>query len=430
MSQHMREARKVPTAAVAAGAVVAVALVAGGIAFALTRGNGAGEKIEPETPAAQPSDQGTDASGSSEPAATLPFSLDGVPAEGNVTEVSDAAAATLSGTWTFGGDYALIGSFPIDATTVFGSATDDPATVTGYAASLITDVGAAALEEAQTSEPYFEPQDGTGTTDRVVWRSSELSNTPVSATDNWRVQLWTEAAGTVILGSAEELNGTTQTPELDGEIVPTANEKAVYFASMAKVDDAWQPEVLSWSVGDDLGTMTVVGQGSYPAATKTGCLFAGDLASNDTGTLYTALYQWNGSASSKVFSLSSEDGTWSISGVWASNAYCVIAFSSTSSDTGSYLGVWDASFEKFCGWVKLTSDRAVGSANDEWFVWGAGSASENAGMYALRLSDMTLLSLGVCEGYSRPSLASDYNVVMVPVSNGGGAVKYTVGTLE
>lgn len=40
------------------------------------------------------------------------------------------------------------------------------------------------------------------------------------------------------------------------------------------------------------------------------------------------------------------------------------------------------------------------------------------------------LKLGECPGYSRPSIATDSNVVLVPVANGLNAVSYRVGSLD
>ena len=429
----MRGGRKVPRGGIVVGAVITFVLIVGCISFVLTQGSAGDEKSESENQVTQSEENvGITEPDSAWSADVLPFSLDGVPKGSDVIDPSAAQTVTLVDAWSFGGDYAAIGSVPINSTTVFGSSTDDPKTVTGYAASLIMADGVTTLEDVQSSEIYYEPQDGTGTAERLVWRSSELSDVPSSDVDNWRVQLWSETTGAVVLGSAEAVNGTSQTPELDTEIVPTANEKAAYFASMVKVDDSWSPKVLSWSLGDDLGTMSVVGEGSYPAAIADGCLYAGDPSYVDTGTVYTSLNLWNGAQSSTVFSLSSDDGSWSISGVWASDAYCVVGFSSAaeSADSESYLGVWDSTFEKFYGWVKLSSDRALGGINNDWFVWGAGYVSGKAQMYALRLRDMQVFLLGECEGYSRPSLACDSNTVMIPVPNGNEAVKFSVGSLN
>ena len=59
--------------------------------------------------------------------ASLPFSLSDVPTDAAVTEVSaQGDPAALSDEWTFGGDYVTIGSFPVDADTVFGSTTTTP----------------------------------------------------------------------------------------------------------------------------------------------------------------------------------------------------------------------------------------------------------------------------------------------------------------
>ena len=76
-----------------------------------------------------------------------------MPCEGNVIQAARGKTeAALANEWTFGGDYAQIGSFPIDEKTVFGSATQTPDDVTSYAAALISPDGYKLLEE-----PCFEP---------------------------------------------------------------------------------------------------------------------------------------------------------------------------------------------------------------------------------------------------------------------------------
>ena len=364
--------------------------------------------------------------------AKLPFSVQGVSSSADLIEASEITqTAMLTDEWTFGGDYALIGSFPIDSKTVFGSSTDDPNDVEGYSAALISPDNSIQLEVRQTSDAVFEPQDGTGTSSRIVWRSSELSNLPITGTDNWRVQLWTPSLDKpIVLGSAEALNGTDKTPMLDGEILPTANDSNAFFASMTKSDETWKPTVVSWALGHSLGATTVIGEGSYPAAVSDGCLWAANPDYEDSGTYYHSLSRWNGSSSSHVFSLQSETGTWGISGVWASDVYRVVGFSSDDPSRGSYLGIWNVDFSKCLAWVHLNSPRAVASLNNEWLVWGAGSESDNAQMYALHLSDSQASLLGECKGYSRPSIAYDSNVVMVTVSNGMNAVSYRVATIE
>lgn len=140
---------------------------------------------------------------------SMPFGLSGVPCEGNVIQAARGKTeAALANEWTFGGDYAQIGSFPIDEKTVFGSATQTPDDVTSYAAALISPDGYKLLEE-----PCFEPQDGTGTGDLLVWRCAELLNVPSAGTDNWQLRAWDASSRTThIVCSAEDLNDTRQTP--------------------------------------------------------------------------------------------------------------------------------------------------------------------------------------------------------------------------
>ena len=101
--------------------------------------------------------------------------------------------------------------------------------------------GATPLEERQIGETVYEPQDGTGSAQGAVWRSSVLSLSPTTGADDWRLQAWSAATGTVdTLGTARDLNGENDTPLLDGEIVPTENESNAFFASCvsAGLDDA------------------------------------------------------------------------------------------------------------------------------------------------------------------------------------------------
>ena len=412
------------------GIVLVAIVLAGGLAFALSHRKAPDSSIDvtgsseaPSAPA--PGD-------SSAAAATLPFTLEGVPAEGTLIDATDSAdRASVSSGWTFGGDYSLIGSFPLSSDAVFGSETDDPSDVEGYHAALISPDGVTPIEQAQSGDKFFEPQDGSGNANQIVWRSAELTNLPSNGTDNWRVQAWSKDRGAaVVLGSAEKENGTDRTPVLDAEIVPSANDHDAFFASMTKAEDGWKPTVMSWAVDGSSEDTVYIGYGSYPAAVADGCLWASDPSYVDPGTFYGSLSHWNGSTSEKVFSIDSTEGTWSVSGVWAFEGNRVIGFSSDDGSRGSYIGVWQDDFGKFCGWVHVASPRVIGCLNASWFVWGAGSESDNSGMYALRLSDCSLYSLGSCAGYSRPSLARDSDAVLIPVANGLNAVSYQVVVLQ
>lgn len=447
MGKHFSEPTGTGTnkgkAALVALVVVVVALVGAGACWALAqRGPASPEEPSQEAPSEEapkeptdseePDDSGDD---SADPVpSAVPFSIEGVSADGPVTEASsDASQIALSGEWSFGGDYAKIGSYPIDEKTVFGSSASDPDDMSSYVASTIGPAGDTALEEAQVSEPFFEPQDGTGTADRLVWRSTELSNLPTTGTDNWRLQTWSPSDGAVVLGTAEELNSTSDTPMLDGEVVPTANESHAFFASNRAEGDAWVPSVLAYDLANPGSAPEVLGTGCYPAATDDGALWAGDSSAEDGGgVLLDSLYRWSGSGSDsdKVFSLSSEGGSWGISGVWSSDSASVVAFSSqTDASQGCYVGIWSSDFASFRGWLHASSPRVVGSLNNDWFVWGSGSQADNTEMYAYNLNEGTLGLLGNAPGYSRPAVARDNDAVLVPVSDGYNPVSFKVGTL-
>lgn len=435
MADHEKRRNKRP--AIALAVAIAVVVVIGTACALAMRGPGASTDAPDRNPdgvgpseivsdraADEPVDGAADSS-------ALPFSLKGVPSSNLVIEASDCTTeASATQLWSFGGDYARIGSFPLSLDSVFGSETDDPDNIEGYAASVLSDGSAKPLEEQQTSDKYFEPQDGSGTADLIVWRSSELINLPGSGVDNWRVQAWSAASGrAILLGTAESLNGTSDTPMLDGEIVPTTNGSQAFFASFKKAGDAWKSAVVSWNVDDESGQTTEVGEGSYPAATDGGCIWASNPDYRGSGTFYGSLSKWDGSQSSEVFSIASSEGSWGISGTWASASRRVVGFSSDDPGRGSYLGFWSADFSECLGWVHIVSPRAVGSLNDGYFVWGAGSEAENAQMYVLDLENLGLSVLGSCPGYSRPSIAASNNTVMIPVSNGAGAVSYDVCSL-
>ena len=364
--------------------------------------------------------------------ASLPFTIEGAPSDASVLDVSEGATtATLDGEWTFGGDYAEIGSFPIDATTVFGSCTQNPDDLASYTAALIHPDGVTAIEDAQTGETVYEPQDGTGDQSGVVWRSSVLSLVPTTGTDDWRLQAWSSSTGDVTtLGTARDLNGESDTPLLDGEIVPTENSTDAYFASWRHGGGTWTPTVLSYALGDPSGTPVIVGNGSYPAATDTGALYAGSPDTSTSTVLYGSLLSWDGSTSSTVFTVSSGDGSWGISGVWACGDRRAVCLSSDNADNGCYVGIWDGSFSTNITWLHMASPSIVASMNESWLVWGSGSQSDNAGMYAYDFESTAIKYLGSALGYSRPTIASESNTVLVPESDGQSAVTFHVGTLS
>lgn len=370
-----------------------------------------------------------------EPTATasadMPFSLDGIPADGDVLQAEGGSdPAGLAGEWTFGGDYAQIGSFPIDGRTVFGSATDNASDVSSYVAALIGPDSTKELESPQEadSDTFFEPQDGSGNANLVVWRCSELSNLPTAGTDNWQIRCWDAVSGkTRTIASAQALNSRPDTPMLDAEVVPTTNGEKGFFASMHREDDSWKPVVLACDLNGSGDDATVMGAGNYPAACGQGTLWA-SLEDSDAD-LCTRLMRWEEGSSTRIFSLESE-GHWGISGVWSNGSFTAVGFSSSDSGQGSYVGIWRDNFSSLLCWVYTDAPRVLWSLNSSWFVWGAGSEADNADMYALNLGSRQILFLGNAPGYSRPTIAQDSDAVMVPVTNGMKAVSFRVGMLD
>lgn len=410
------------------GAVVGLALACVGIGLAFTLANPrqegpVGDVDVPQQTVDDPAAEQT---------SDLPFSLEGASLDATLIEASEASrSAELAGEWTFGGDYSQIGSWPIDGKTVFGSATDNPDDLLSYRAALITADSVSYLEDSQTGETFFEPQAGTGTAERLVWRSSEITLVPSSGSDNWRVQTWDSASGrAVVLGSAELLNGTSETPAIGGEVVPVCNDTHAFFSSCLSEGDGWSPAVVAFDLSEEEQRGEVIGAGNYPAAVEGGALWASGQLDDGDGTLYGALSRWDGSESTEIFSVASDEGVWGISGVWARGGHAAVCFSSVDGASGCYIGIWSEDFSRCEALIHAPSPSAVGSLNDRWFVWGAGSQAENAGMYALEISTGELLDLGSTSGYSRPCVAAEGDAVLVPHENGSSAVTFSVGELQ
>ncbi|NMM95078.1 hypothetical protein [Bifidobacterium oedipodis] len=386
----------------------------------------------------------------------LPFTLSGVSYNAELVEVSEGAdPAQLADSWTFGGDFSRIGSFPIDNTHVFGSTSPDSNNLNAYYAAILDrDGGAQALDTP--SGPFYEPQDGTADGNRAVWRSATLSgNSAQLAYDNWRVQAWdAKTDTTVTLGTAIDINGRDDTPALGSDIVPTANQSTAFFASNIANGDHWTPSVLAFPLAG--GSHTVIDEGNYPAAVADGVIYASDAQPTDDSTgfpAYATLKRSVGKqgaaagAGDTVFEMKpSSDavqskaqsaggnqgsGPWGIAGVWAHEGYRAVAFYNGNVESGTYIGFWADDFQRPLAWVHVKSPSVVASMNSEWFVWGSGSQSENTGMYAFNWSKGEITYLGACYGYSRPTIASDNNTVMVPsLPDNAQAVSFTVGTLR
>ena len=119
-----------------------------------------------------------------------------------------------------------------------------------------------------------------------------------------------------------------------------------------------------------------------------------------------------------------------MSGVWACGDGRAVAFSSDDAAAGSYIGVWDDAFATPLAWLHVQAPTVVASMNEDWLVWGSGSQSEHAEMYAFDLDGGRLALLGATPGYSRPAIAQGSNAVMLPVFNGASApVRFEVGML-
>lgn len=193
-----------------------------------------------------------------EGAARLPFAIEGVASDAPVVEVADAAKeASLEGVWSFGGDYADIGSFPLDGDTVFGSHSDDADDVASYGAALVGKDGAEMLEQP-SDDPlrYYEPQDGSGDAELAVWRSSLVGDTAQAFADDWRLQAWDAETGEVrTLGAARDVDAHA-TFQAYGDVVPTTNGEDVYFSTAMQDGDVWKAVVLSCGLsGSGIGVV-------------------------------------------------------------------------------------------------------------------------------------------------------------------------------
>ena len=365
-----------------------------------------------------------------EGAARLPFAIEGVASDAPVVEVADAAKeASLEGVWSFGGDYADIGSFPLDGDTVFGSHSDDADDVASYGAALVGKDGAEMLEQP-SDDPlrYYEPQDGSGDAELAVWRSSLVGDTAQAFADDWRLQAWDAETGEVrTLGAARDVDAHA-TFQAYGDVVPTTNGEDVYFSTAMQDGDVWKAVVLSCGLsGSGIG---VVAEGGYPAAVDGGALFATGLAAGGDPVGFSEVALLGEARETTLLSVSSEDSSWRVSGVWACGDGRAVAFSSDDGTAGSYIGVWGDAFATPLAWLHVQAPTVVASMNEDWLVWGSGSQSEHAEMYAFDLDGGRLALLGATPGYSRPAIAQGSNAVMLPVFNGASApVRFEVGML-
>lgn len=388
----------------------------------------------------------------------LPFTIKGAPADAKPQDLTATGEpATLRDSWTFGGDYANIGSIPVDADTVFGSFSSSPDDVYSYSAALIRKGGPTILEPAPVGQPstdaYFEPQDGSGDAKRLVWRAASINRTGQSNIDNWQVKTWDAATRkTTLLGSAKAVNGRDDTPSTGDVTTPTANATTAYVSSNVAANGGWTEKVLAFALDGSTGQAgRAVGEGGYPVAVDDGVVYAsgprsgGAAESSSAGGAAARLY---GSIShvadaggagvaadakpETVLTVEDKADAWGVCGVQAHGGNRAVAFCNAADDSaGAWIGLWTDGFRTNKAWLHVASPTVTVAMNDNWLVWGSGSQSDDPGMFAYRWADGKTEYLGRAPGYSRPAIASGVDVVMVPVAHGDGqAVSFTVGRLE
>lgn len=363
----------------------------------------------------------------------LPFKLVGVDDSADVIDAASVATqSSYTTAWTFGGDFSLIGSLPVSTSQVFGSFSDSPYDLESYAPALLSESGNTALDEV-ASDPYFEPRDGSGDASRLVWTSSTLNEAYQNGIDNWRLSYWdAQSNSTQVLGSAQDINGTDQTPALPGETVPTMNSEHVYFSSNVKSGEDWVPSILEFAL-DGSKDYKVVAAGGFAYAIDGGVLYATDtVVSTDSELGYSSVKELLGDKTVDVLTVDSADSGWCVSGLWAYGDVRVAAFSHAREQSGCYLGIWSNNFEKNIAWLKVSSSSVVGSIGDGLFVWGSGSQDTNTEMYAVNVDDPADVKLlGSALGYSRPAVAQDGSAILVPEYDGTDeAVKFNLVAVQ
>ena len=361
----------------------------------------------------------------------LPFAIEGVASDADVVEVVGCAEeASLEDAWLFGGDFADIGSFPLDGETVFGSHSDDVDDVASYGAALVGENGVVMLERP-SDDPlrYYEPQDGSGDAKRVVWRSSLMGEASQMLADDWRIQVWDAETGSVrTLGTARDIDDQA-TFQAYGDVVPTMNAENAYFSTAMRDGDGWRAIVVSGGLSG-LG-FGIVAEGGYPAAVDEGVLFATGSAAAGNPLCFSGVSLLSDTGETALLSIAPGESMWSVSGIWAHGDRYAVAFSSDDGEAGSYIGVWDDAFATSLAWLHTDAPTVVASMNEDWFVWGSGSQAEHAEMYAFNMNDGRVALLGIAPGYSRPSIAQGSNAVMLPVYTGpSDPVGFEVGMLS
>lgn len=369
---------------------------------------------------------------------SIPFDLDGIDANAPVVDVSEGGTAVLlDHSWKCGGNYQNIAAAPIDSSHVFGSNTDDPNDEIHYYPALISSNGTTKLADPENDETgFWEPQDGTGTDERIVWKSSKIGYEASSGTDTWRIQTWDKTTGNVktLADSISLNNGSSDTPITPGEVGPTFNDREAYYAGFVRNGaGAYKLSVIGMPFNGSENPM-IIAEGSYPAAVDDGVIFAVSSHHGKEASRYSAV-AFKGTDSKKVkntFSIVDRGSKrYGISGIWACGSNRVVSFTSKNASKGSYILVSTDSFKSVAVWLHVKSPSVVASLNNDWLVWGSGSQASNNGMYAYNWKTSQVKFLGNAEGYSRPSIARSSNTVLVPQFNGyDQAVSFVIGILK
>lgn len=369
---------------------------------------------------------------------TVPFLVNGEPVAQAPVQVGadlggQAEPAPAEQLWAFGGDYTLIGSLPLEASTVFGSMTSNPEALMSYSAALISQGSSTPISPEVPATiaqaDYYEPQDGAATDEWIVWRAANISTDSQAANtiDNW--QLWAHERSTgrsFVVGSAAALNATDSTPASPREVMPTQGGAHVYFASSVGGQDQWERRVLCYELTEGAQPVTV-GAGDYPAALEDGVLMA--VPDAEGALLEVSRWSVADSTATRQFTIGSPEGDWQVGGLWARGEHRAVAVVSGTEGAGSYIGLWDEGAQAPAVWLHVSSSAVIGSPGLARFAWGSGSSATSAGMYVVSWDGSGVGLLGQAVGYSRPALSPAGDIALVPSTDGASPASWSVVSL-